>query len=336
MQVAAASPTLSRRAAIRAIGAGILGAAFLSHSAPPPGTRRLGIFYFRSPTDTEPWSGATNALKELAKLGWVEGRNLVLVPRYAQAPEEIAPRAADLVRSGVDAIFTEGTTQTRALQQATKTIPIVTGVGDPIRRGFALSLARPGGNVTGVSFAMDDIALKQLDLLRAVVPNLSRVDVAMDGENPGSRELAAPMQAAAKELGISSEFVPILSLSDIHRAFHATRGAGARAVFIYSPFNELIEMRAMAELAIRNAVPTMSAFVDYVVAGGLMSFSLSFDNQAQRSASQLDKVLRGMNPAEIPFELPGRSELALNRLTAKALKLAIPERLLLSATRVVE
>src|SRR5438105_7415390 len=307
---------MSRRTVIAAIGAGFL--PFPSYSARASGPRRLGIFYFADgkPSSGEYFPGFREAMKELAKLGWVEGRDLIFESRYASAPEEIAGRAAELARSGVDAIFTEGTSQTRGVQHATKTIPIVTGVGDPVGSGFAKSLARPGGNITGVSFAMAEIPRKQLELLRAVVPALSRLTIFVNGEDPASPEFARPMQAAAQELGIAPELAPVLSLADIQSVFQAYRSASGRAARFLFHFDE---PKALAALAIRNKVPTMVLEANDVEAGGLISFNLVHENQAQRAAAQLDKVLRGMNPAEIPFELPTKSEFAINLKTASAL-----------------
>ena len=331
---------MSRRTVIAAIGAGLLGSPFPSHSAPAPGTRRLGIFYFADskPASGDYFPGFREVMKELAKLGWVEGNNLILESRFASIPAEISTRASELVRSGVDAIITEGTSQTRGVQQATKTIPIVTGVGDPVGGGFAKSLARPGGNVTGISFASAETPRKQLEVLRAMVPGLSRLAILTDGENPASPELARPIQAAAQESGIVPELVLILGIADIQRALQPYRGVGVRAARIFSGsgFDEFIEAKALAALAIRNKVPTMFNDPNNVEAGGLLSFNLVHENQAQRSAAQLDKVLRGVNPAEIPFELPTKSELVINRKTAKSLGLSIPPELLLRTDRVID
>jgi len=313
---------MSRRTVIAAIGAGLLGSPFPSHSAPAPGTRRLGIFYFADskPASGDYFPGFREVMKELAKLGWVEGNNLILESRFASIPAEISTRASELVRSGVDAIITEGTSQTRGVQQATKTIPIVTGVGDPVGGGFAKT------------------PRKQLEVLRAMVPGLSRLAILTDGENPASPELARPIQAAAQESGIVPELVLILGIADIQRALQPYRGVGVRAARIFSGsgFDEFIEAKALAALAIRNKVPTMFNDPNNVEAGGLLSFNLVHENQAQRSAAQLDKVLRGVNPAEIPFELPTKSELVINRKTAKSLGLSIPPELLLRTDRVID
>jgi len=269
---------ISRRTVIAAIGAGFLGSPFPSHSAPVPGTRRLGVFYFADskPASGEYFPGFREVMKELAKLGWIEGSNLMIESRYASVPAEISVRASELVRSGVDAIFTEGTSQTRGVQNATKAIPIVTGVGDPVGSGFAKNLARPGGNITGVSFATSETPHKQLEVLRALVPGLSRLTILIDGENPASPELARPMQTAAQESGIVPELVLVLGLADIQGGFRARRGAGVRAAHILSAkgsFDEFIESKALAALAIRNRVPTMFNDAANVEAGGLLSFT---------------------------------------------------------------
>jgi putative ABC transport system substrate-binding protein len=221
---------MSRRTWLRATAAA--GLAAVGVRGAEADKRRLGIFlYGEAPIGDEQW--VHDELKELAKLGWVEGERLVVHERRsARDAGLLALHATEFARSGVDAILTESTQTTQALQQATKTVPIVTGVGDPVGSGFARSLAQPGGNITGISLATGEIARKQVELLRIVVPRVSRLAI-MIGRNPAAREVARPVQVAAQEAGLASELDAVTSIPDLDRTF-ARDPAGSRAVFILS------------------------------------------------------------------------------------------------------
>jgi putative ABC transport system substrate-binding protein len=207
-------------------------------------------------------------------------------------------------------------------------------VGDPVGSGFARSLAQPGGNITGISLATGEIARKQVELLRIVVPRVSRLAI-MIGRNPAAREVARPVQVAAREAGLASELDVVTSIPDLDRTF-ARDPAGSRAVFILSVPVVTGGSKAVAELALRNRVPTISGASEYVEAGCLLSYTLLHENALQRWAAQLDKIFRGANPAQIPFELPTKTQFAINRATARALGLPVPAELLLRADQVVD
>ena len=296
--------------------------------------RRLGILLLGSP---ENWTFLGLELrKELADLGWVEGSNLSLDWRCAEGdPQRLPALAAAMSRSGVDAILTRGTPATRALQQATKTIPILTGLGDPVDGGFAQSLARPGGNITGVSYALAQTSRKQLELLREMVPRLSRLTFVMDANRKAfAAQITRTAQSAAQESAISTRIVFAGNADELRQALQPAVTAGVDAAFVYGIGS--IEPAEIAAILLRAKLPTMFEHRSFVDAGGLMSYRLNWENQSRRTAAQIDKVFRGENPAQIPFEFPTRSELIINATTARALGLAIPHTLRVRADEVIE
>jgi len=274
-------------------------------------------------------------LRTLASLGYSEGSNLGLDWRFAEnSPERLADLARELVRARVDAVATMGSRATRALQQATRTIPVVTGaVGDPILGGFAQTLARPGGNITGLSLGGTEIAQLQVSLLRTIVPKLARL-VIVRGGSEREREIVGPMAEAAKAAQLVAVPVVVSDMAGLEGAFRGTRTPGASAAFIYDA--DRVEAEQVASAALRHRVATMFPDRRWVSAGGLMSYSMYHEDRMQRIATIVDKVLRGTNPGDYPFELPTNSHFALNMRTATALKLAVPSTFLARVDEVIE
>jgi putative ABC transport system substrate-binding protein len=302
--------------------------------SPTAGRRRLGALLFDAP---ESWRFLELDLaKALAVRGWIEGRNLETQWLYADGdPVRLQAHAQALARAGVDAILTRGTPATRALQQATRTVPIVTGVGDPVGAGFAATLARPGANVTGVSYADPEALQKRLELLRELRPRLARVTAVLDASRAAfAAELSGPLERAARALGCTQRLRLASSLDEVRDALRSVPSTETEGALVYS-FGSRIDPHAIADAALAARVPVMFDRRDYVDAGGLMSYDLRWDDQTGRTAEQIDQVLRGTSPAVIPFELPTHSEFALNVRTAQALGIAIPPALLARADRVV-
>lgn len=294
--------------------------------------RRLGILYWKSRRGTgdkpEPF------FKHLAELGWTEGKNLVVEWRDAYDDFERREAAAkELVKAGADVLWTDGTPRTRALLQATTTIPIVTACGDPVGSGFAKTLAKPGGNVTGLSWAIRDIAEMQIQLLHAVLPNLATLAVIFPKYYP-SVDLVAPLLDAVRVARISPESHGVSTLDDIEAALRALASRGRGAAFLH--YGDPSSWPTIARLAIRHKIATMGVFDDYVRAGGLMSFRMYFADQPRRSAAAVAKIFRGENPANIPFELPTHSQLAVNQRTAAEIGVTIPSDVLLRADEVIK
>jgi len=304
-------------------------------AGPASGKRRLAVLLFGPAAD---WSFFVPELRtELAALGWTEGGNLSIEWRYGNNdPALIRSHAAELVASRPDAIMTRGTPGTSALQQATKTIPILTGVGDPVGSGFAKAHARPGGNITGLSWAAVEGSQKQVELLRLLAPELaSIVIVAHASRAPFLSEMAGPIEAPARALGLATRRALVGDLPALERALRHDQPRGKVGAAI-TGLGRDVDAAGVARIALAAGVPTMFEYRFYVDAGGLASYRLNWDQQTRRAAAQVDKVFRGEDPARIPFELPTRSEFVLNRTTARALGLAVPQAVLLQADAVVD
>jgi len=281
------------------------------------------------------WTAAF--VQRLRELGWIDGRNVAIEYRWGEGRNErFAEIAAEFVRLKVDVIFTAGTPQVLAAKQATSVIPIVFATaGDPVANHLVASLARPGGNVTGLSVQSNELAGKRLELLREVVPRLRRLAILVNVGNPVSLLELGEIQAAARTLGLEFHTLEIRRAEDIAPAFKALEGR-AQALYV-SPDALVITNRARIQtLAMGVRLPTMYGSRDYVEAGGLMSFGANFPDQYRRSADYVDKILRGAKPADIPVEQPTKFDLIINLTTAKALGLDVPDSLLARADEVIE
>jgi putative ABC transport system substrate-binding protein len=276
-------------------------------------------------------------VQRLHELGWNEGRTIAIEYRWAEGREErFAEIAAEIVRLRVDVIVTSGTPQVLAVKQATSVIPIVFATaGDPVGTGVVASLARPGGNVTGLSNQHTDLAGKRLELLREVVPGLRRVAIIGNLGNPVIMLELSEVQAAARTLGLEVTALEIRRAEDITPAFEALK---SRADALYISPDALINTNRIRIniLAVGARLPTMHGSRDYVEAGGLMSLGANFPDQFRRAADYVDKILRGTKPGNIPVEQPTKFDLVINLTTAKALGLAIPETFLARADEVIE
>jgi putative ABC transport system substrate-binding protein len=273
--------------------------------------------------------------------GYVEGQNVVIEYRDAQGNLETLPaRAAELVALKVDVIFAPGTQHALAAQKATRTIPIVfADVADPVARGLVTSLARPGGNITGLANLQTDLVGKWLELLKQIVPRLNHVAFLWEpGYLPerAQRDLRERAEAAATAAGVRLRFVEVQTPDDFDRAFSDMIRARVDALIVWGGVMFIYDRRRIAELAAKSQLPgayTMSEFVD---AGGLMSYSPNIADNFQRAAGYVDKILKGAKPADLPVEQPTKFELVINLKTARALGLTIPPSVLHRADRVVE
>jgi putative ABC transport system substrate-binding protein len=276
-------------------------------------------------------------VQRLRELAWVDGRNVAIEYRWAQGrPERVSEIAAEFVRIRVDVIVTVGTPPTLAAKQATAIIPIVfASVSDPVGTGLVESLARPGGNVTGLSSQQVDIAGKRLELLREVVPNLRRLAILANVGNPSVVLDMGEAQAAARKLGLEVTTSEIRRAEDIAPAFDALK---ARADALYICTDPLVNTHRIRinTLALAARLPTIHALREYVEAGGLMSYGPNVPDLLRRAANYVDKILRGAKPSDIPVEQPTKFDLVINLTTAKALGFTIPESFLLRADEVIE
>jgi len=275
----------------------------------------------------------------LKDLGWVEGQNIVIEWRFAGARAERLPDlAAELVRLRVDLIVTPSTPTALAVKNATKTIPIVTvSVGDPVELGLVASLARPGGNITGLTGTVSqEIAGKQLELLKEIVPKVSRMAVLWNPATRGNALALREAEIAARALGVELQVLEARSLNDFESAFAAMSKKRAGALLILGDVMFTTHRRRLADLAAKSRLPAMYWGRQSVDEGGLASYGANVLDNFRRAAVYVDKILKGAKPSDLPIERPTKFELVLNLKTAKALGLTIPPALLLRADQVID
>ncbi|HLA81979.1 MAG TPA: ABC transporter substrate-binding protein [Thermoleophilia bacterium] len=277
-------------------------------------------------------------LQGLRELGYVEGQNTAVEARWAEGHvDRLTELAADLVRLKVDVIFANGYLAILAAKTATKTIPIVFSTHvDPTGTGLVASLARPGANLTGSTLMSPELAGKRLELLRELVPGVSRVAVLMYTANPGFVPTMKQTEAAARSLGVRLHLVEANTPGEFERAFSAMGEGGATALHVQLELMFLAQRARIVELAARTRLPAMYDVREFVDAGGLISYGPRLSEELRRLATHVHKILRGMNPANLPVEQPTRFELVINLKTAKALGLTIPRSVLIRADEVIE
>ncbi len=294
---------------------------------------------FLSATSPATLSARIEAFRQgLRELGYVEGKNIVIEYRWAEGKTERLPDlAAELVRLKVDVIVSGGPAATRPAKEATVTIPIVMAFdNDPVSSGFVASLARPGGNITGSSTLYPEISGKQLELLKEIVPRLSRVAVLENSTNPGNAQALKETELAARAFGVQLQYLDVLGPKDIETVFRAASKGRADAVLALT--NPILNehRKALADLAIKNRLPGMYQASEYVEAGGLMTYGVSLTDLYRRGATYVDKILKGAKPADLPVEQPIKFELIINLKTAKQIGLTIPPNVLARADKVIK
>ena len=330
---------ITRRRIVVALGAGALTPLASFAQQQPAKVARIGFLASRSrstPSDPEIYYDAF--MQEMRELGYIEGKNLNIEWRFADGKYERLPGfAAELVQMKVEIIVTHGVPGTQAAQRATRIIPIVTAaVNDPVGTGFAASLARPGGNITGMSNTVNDVSIKHIELLKAMVPKLSRVAILMNPGNASHPANLKNIQVAARHAGIKVLPVDARSSEEIERGFGSMKRERARAVIIATdPFFQQ-QRRQIIAMAAKNKLPSMFSFREEVRAGGLMSYGANLPDIYRRAATYVDKILKGAKPGDLPIEQPTRFELVINRWTAQALGLTISREMLLRADAVIE
>jgi len=275
--------------------------------------------------------------QRLGELGWIEGRTVAIDVRWAEGRNDrFAEIAAEFVRLRVDVIVTQGTASIIAAKQATAVIPIVfAAAGDPVGAGLVASLARPAGNVTGLSSQLRDTATKRLELLRDVVPNLRRLAIMANVDNASIVLEMRELQATVPALGLDVITLEIHRGEDIAPSFDSLQGR-ADALVVLAEALAMTNRVRISTLALGARLPTMHGHREYVEAGGLMSYGPSVPAQYRRAADYVDKILRGTKPGDIPVEQPSKFELIINLTTAKTLGLQIPDKLLALADEVID
>jgi putative tryptophan/tyrosine transport system substrate-binding protein len=317
---------------------GLSGTAFswpLAARAQQPG--KLPTIGFLGTTAAAYSSWTAAFVQRLRDLGWVEGRTIAIEYRWSEGrPERIAEIAAQFVRIKVDVIVVGGAQAVRAAKHATSVIPIVfPGAADPVATGLVATLARPGGNVTGMSLQAFDLAGKRLGLLREVFPGLTGLAILANVGNPSNVSEMDEVEAAARTLGLEVARMEIRRAEDIEPAFKALKSGIAALYVCTDPLMNANKVR-INTLALAARLSTMAGFLEDVEAGGLMSYGPNFPDLFRRAAEIVDKILRGAKPADIPVEQPTKFDLVINLKTAKALGLTVPQTLLATADEVIE
>ena len=280
----------------------------------------------------------TEAFREgLRELGYVEGQNILIEWRFAEGKaDRLSFLAAELARLNVDVIVTSGPTVTRSAHEATVTIPIVmTFDNDPVGNGFVASLARPGGNITGLSSLSVEISGKQLDLLKEIVPKLSRVAVLGTSTNPGNAQVIKEVELAARALEVNLQYLDARGSKDIETAFRAASKGHADAVLVLAGPGLVTNRKQVIHLTVRDRLPAMYYRREFVEDGGLMSYGVNFADLDRRAARYVDKILKGAKPADLPIEQPKKFEFIINLKAAKQIGLSIPSNVLARADRVI-
>jgi putative tryptophan/tyrosine transport system substrate-binding protein len=309
---------------------------FAAHAQQSRKVPRIGVLLPGTPAS---FSLRTKAFLEgLRDLGYLEGQTIEIEWKWGQDRVEGLPElAAELVRRNVEVIVTGGTPAAKALKGATGTIPIVMAIiGDPVAAGLVDSLARPGGNATGFSIVAPDLSGKRLELLREIVPNVSPVAVMLNTRNPQSQFELKETQTAARALGLRLHPIQVSPDDTLEQAFAAMSNASARTLIILTDPIFFSQRKSIVDLAARHRLPAMYFFQEFAKEGGLVSYGPSDLDLYRRSATYVDRILKGAKAGELPVEQPTKFELVINLKTAKAIGLDIPPMLLARADEVIE
>ncbi|HEU4342013.1 MAG TPA: ABC transporter substrate-binding protein [Candidatus Binatia bacterium] len=302
----------------------------------PKKIARIGYLITGTPSTQAPY---TEAFRQgLRDLGYIEGQNTAIEFRYVEGKvDRYRELAAELVNLKVHVIVTGGATATRSAKEATNTIPIVMAQDpDPIANGFVSSLGRPGGNVTGLSSLVSDLGGKRLELLREVIPRLSRVAVFGTSTNPANAQQFKETELAAMSIGVQLQFLDVLDNKDIETGFQSATKGHADAVLVLGGPLFIPQRKRIAELAIKSRIPAMYSRSEFVEDGGLMAYGAHIPDLHRRAAIYVDKILKGLKPAGLPVEQPTKFELIINLKTAKQIGLTIPPQVLARADKIIK
>jgi putative tryptophan/tyrosine transport system substrate-binding protein len=274
----------------------------------------------------------------LRELGYVEGRNIIVEYRWAEGKADRLPElAAELERLKVDAIVSAGPSATHGAKQASARTPIVMAFdADPVGSGFVASLARPGGNITGLSILAPEVSGKQLDVLKQIVPKLTRVTIVGDSKEPANARSLQETERGAAALGVQVHYIDRRASKDPEDIFRAARKENADALVVLVTSMSRAEIAQLAAIAAKNRLPAMYPWASMVDAGGLITYSVRREDLYRRAATYVDKILKGAKPAELPVELPYKFELVINLRAAKEIGLSIPVGVLSRADRIIE
>jgi ABC-type uncharacterized transport system substrate-binding protein len=345
-RVLGGNPIVDRRTFVGALTIGLLAAPLVGEAQQAEKMARVGILGL----------GPTPSPQELAKsvstnpfwlsmrqLGWIDGQNMVVERRFGESVDQLHAGAADLVRLKVDVLFVSSAGLAKILQRETKTIPIVIGRADEnlVAAGLVDSLAKPGGNITGSQLLNDDLVPKRLELLKALVPNLSkaallREDVTTSALPQVPARYGEEVAIAARRLGVELHTFIVRRAGDLAAAFLGMKKNHDQGVVVMSPAFMFVHRKAVIDLAATQRIPAIYELRNFVEPGGLMSYGVNLSEMERRAATYVDKILKGTKPADLPVEQPTKFELVINLKTAKALGLTIPPSVLLRADEVIQ
>jgi ABC-type uncharacterized transport system substrate-binding protein len=326
---------MKKQLLVLSFGAMLFAVCLPAEAQQPTKIPHIGFLTALSPSSM---SARTEAFRQgLRELGYVEGKNIVIEWRYAEGKaDRLRELAAELVRLKVDVIVSGGPSATRPAKEATATIPIVMAFDDePVGSGFVASLARPGGNITGLATLAPELSGKQLELLREIVPKLSRVAVFGTSTRPGNAQALKEIELAAGAFKVQLQYLDILSPKDIESSFReASKQRADTLLVLVSPVT-FAQRKQIAELAVKNRLPAIYPQSDYMDAGCLMFYGPSLTDLYRRSATYVDKILKGRKPADLPVEQPTKFEFIINLKAAKQIGLTIPPNVLARADKVI-
>jgi putative ABC transport system substrate-binding protein len=325
----------NRRKLVIALGASAVVAQLASFAQQQGKVWRIGVLHSNVPATA---NYVLDVFREaLQEQGFVDGSNIKIEYRFAEGhPERLPKLAAELVQANVDAIFAPSSLPARAAKGATTTIPIVFAtVSDPVALGLVASLAKPGGNIAGTSILSVDLNGKRLQLLKEVLPKVTRVAVLTSSDQGGNLRLNEIL-AVGKQLGMETLSIKLNSREDINQAADQLRKWRADSLLINESATNALNRVLLSEFALQHRLPSMSGSTAYAEAGALMSYGASYTDSYKRAGAHVGKILKGAKPADIPVEQPTKFELAINMKTAKALGITIPNSILVQATKVIE
>src|SRR5262245_9364174 len=317
------------------VAVALLAVAVIAEAQQPKKVPRIGLLSAASPSSV---SARVEAFRQgLRELGYVEGKNIFIEYRYSEGKvERLNELAAELVRLKVDLIITAGPTATRPAKEATVTIPIVMAQDtDPVGSGFVASLARPGGNITGFSALSPEIAGKRLELLKEILPSLSRVAILGNRNAPGNTQGLKELNTAAEAILLQLSYIEVLVPKDIETAFRDASKGRAEAVLLLPNPVAVSQQKQVVNLAGKSRLPTSYYQREYVEAGGLMFYGSSNTDLFRRAATYVDKILKGAKPADLPVQQPTKFEFIINLKAAKQIGLTIPPNVLARADKVI-
>ena len=329
---------ISRRQVVLGLGAVALAKPLSPFAQQSTKVWRIGVLSGVRPTLSSSNIYVDAFTQGMRELGYIEGKNLIIERRYYEGKYERAPDlAAELLQRKVDVFVMSSTPVAQAVQRATRTTPIVfVNVADPVGSGLAASLARPGGSATGLSLAIIDVSPKHIELLRIIVPRLSRVALLVNAGNPTNLLILHKLQAVAQTVGMQVLTVDARTPEDIERGFTTMKRERAEAVIVVSDSWYQVQRKQISDLALRNRLPSMFSAREYVEVGGLIGYGSDYRDAWRHAATHVDKILKGAKPGDLPIEQPTLFKFQINRKTAKALGLTIPQELLLRADEVID